>query len=253
MTRFAHVLLLLVLLLLPPSTVRGADLVDINTATGPQLESLPGIGPARADAILRDRDRNGHFATPADLQRVSGIGPGILSQLCHRIRAGDVQGCDGTEVGPHIVSTHVDPPERTPIAPVNVNLASLDELVALPRIGPTRAQAIITEREQNGPFESADDIERVSGIGPATVEGIRQWITVREDLNTTSRDRLLRVPGINMAIAEEILRQRDEMEGFVAIESLLGVDGIRPSDLDSLRRWVTVVPPSAAADTEPSE
>lgn len=55
--------------------------VDLNTATVAQLESLPGVGPATAAAIVDDRDRNGPFASVDDLDRVPGIGPAKLAAL----------------------------------------------------------------------------------------------------------------------------------------------------------------------------
>jgi competence protein ComEA len=55
--------------------------VDVNTATLEQLETLPGIGPTLAAAIVQERERNGPFQRVDDLTRVHGIGPGRLSQL----------------------------------------------------------------------------------------------------------------------------------------------------------------------------
>ncbi len=60
-----------------------------------------------------------------------------------------------------------------PPARLNVNEAEDFELILLPGIGPKTAQAITEYREQHGPFASLDDLKRVSGIGPATVERIR--------------------------------------------------------------------------------
>ena len=54
--------------------------IDLNTATAAELETLPGVGPATAAAIVDDRTRNGPFATVDDLDRVSGIGPAKLEQ-----------------------------------------------------------------------------------------------------------------------------------------------------------------------------
>ncbi len=60
---------------------------------------------------------------------------------------------------------------------VNINTATLEELNALPGIGPTTAQKIIDYRDENGAFSTIEDIMNVSGIGPATFEEIRNLIT----------------------------------------------------------------------------
>ncbi len=58
-----------------------------------------------------------------------------------------------------------------PASPVNVNTASAEEISqALNGIGETKAQAIVAQREANGPFKSADDLTVVQGIGPKTIE-----------------------------------------------------------------------------------
>lgn len=55
-------------------SLRGAGVVNINTASLEELDALPGVGPSTAQAILDDREKNGPFSSPEDLMRVSGIG-----------------------------------------------------------------------------------------------------------------------------------------------------------------------------------
>jgi competence protein ComEA len=61
---------------------------------------------------------------------------------------------------------------------VNINTATAAELETLPRIGPTTAQRILDYREENGLFQTIEDIQNVPGIGPATFEGFREMISV---------------------------------------------------------------------------
>ena len=61
---------------------------------------------------------------------------------------------------------------------VNVNTANATELEVLPGIGEVIAQAIIDHRTENGPFTSVDQLIDVSGIGDATLEDIRELVTV---------------------------------------------------------------------------
>lgn len=55
--------------------------IDLNLATQAELESLPGIGPARSRAIIAYREQNGPFAAVDEITAVSGIGQGILENL----------------------------------------------------------------------------------------------------------------------------------------------------------------------------
>lgn len=66
--------------------------------------------------------------------------------------------------------------ERTEL--VNLNTATLEELMTLPNIGQTRAQAILDYREEYGDFLTVEQITEVSGIGSGILESIQDYVTV---------------------------------------------------------------------------
>ncbi|OMF22415.1 hypothetical protein BK133_26415 [Paenibacillus sp. FSL H8-0548] len=61
--------------------------LDINRATAAELDGLKGIGPAKAQAIIEDRERNGSFTSAEDLLRVKGIGEKLLQGIKESIVA----------------------------------------------------------------------------------------------------------------------------------------------------------------------
>lgn len=91
-----------------------------------------------------------------------------------------------TEPEPGETTALTEPPtEATTASPgidgtgkVNLNTASLEDLKTLKGIGDSKAQAILDDRTENGPFASIEDLTRVSGIGQKTFENLRDQITV---------------------------------------------------------------------------
>ena len=79
--------------------------VNINTATKDELVSLKGVGEKRAQAIIDYRKKNGPFKTVDDLEKVPGIGPGIMKQIKSHI---SVSGPTTTDKPAATTSTKTD-------------------------------------------------------------------------------------------------------------------------------------------------
>jgi competence ComEA-like helix-hairpin-helix protein len=71
------------------------------------------------------------------------------------------------------------PSQPPPLASININTATVKELVALPGIGEKHARSIIASRNaRGGQFNSLDEIVQIDGIGPATVDKMRPYVFV---------------------------------------------------------------------------
>jgi competence protein ComEA len=64
----------------------------------------------------------------------------------------------------------------SPAGPVHLNTATLEDLDALPGVGPVTAQKILDYRQQHGAFSSVDELDAIPGIGPARLETLRKLV-----------------------------------------------------------------------------
>ncbi len=68
---------------------------------------------------------------------------------------------------------------------IDLNTATLEELMTLPGIGEVRARSILAYRETNGPFRQAADLMNVSGIGEGIFAKLRDYVYVEDDHEST--------------------------------------------------------------------
>ena len=153
-----------------------SERIDADRASAAELARLPRVGLALAKKIVADREAHGPFGGPAGLDRVPGIGPGLLAAI-----------------GPHLAFSGPSAPARTqPITPsqltsgqdapvVDLNAADVASLDALPGIGPSRALAVVRYRDAHGPFRAVQDLAQVPGFGPAALKRLAGRIRAGAD------------------------------------------------------------------------
>ena len=157
--------------------------VDVDVAGAAELTRLPKVGPRLAKVIVADRQEHGAFGSLAGLDRVSGIGPGLLKVLGPLVVFSGTAGPRGA--GAEVAQKSAPPvkasapPSCCPATPLNINSATAAELDALPGIGPAKAAAILQYREQHGPFTAVEELARVPGFGVAAVARLRERVAVR--------------------------------------------------------------------------
>lgn len=138
--------------------------IDINTADESALRRLPGVGPSRAAAIGRERSVGGPFRSPSDLTRIPGIGEGLAERLAPHL---DFE--SGADFSP----------QRPAPGRLDLNRAQINELEQITGIGPALAARIARIRGRRGGFDTLEDLLEVSGIGPKTLETLRDEAYVR--------------------------------------------------------------------------
>ncbi len=154
--------------------------IDVDRAGVLEIARLPRIGVALAKRIVADRDTRGPFGSLAGLDRVPGVGPGLLRQIEPHVTFSTGPAVAGTTtgVGAGGPAPPAAPRSRGPSAPLSLNSATAAQLDSLPGIGRARAAAIVRDRERRGPFPSVESLARVPGINPALVARLRDRLQV---------------------------------------------------------------------------
>jgi len=115
------------------------------------------------------------LSPPATLHKAIAAAGGDPSGLA------DIELSHGTRVVLNGGQAHVESMDELLVLglPIDINQASAQALETIPGIGPSKAAAIVKERTAEGAFASVDALVRVKGIGDATVEQMRPFVTVQ--------------------------------------------------------------------------
>jgi competence ComEA-like helix-hairpin-helix protein len=153
---------------------------------------------------------------------------------------------------------------------IDLDKASAEELTRLPRIGPGLAARIVADRSQRGPFGSLERLDRVPGIGPATLEALKPYASFSAasaasaarvpsassassaspagwsgeagllvTFNTAPADSLTHFPGIGPTRARAIVADRRNGP-YRSLEDLARVPGVGPATIRRLREHARV-------------
>lgn len=156
---------------------------------------------------------------------------------------------------------------ESPLGPgerLDPNRAPAEQLARLPGAGRAIAERIVAERG-SAPFRSVEDLQRVRGVGPATIEKWRPHVDLPAasartdpartgrpepavqdrrqtplDLNRATEAELERLPGIGPVLARRIIAWRDSAGGFRRVEQLEDVRGVGPAMMRRLAPLVRI-------------
>lgn len=171
-------------------------LIDLNTASEKELESIKGVGPATAKKIIAGRP----YKSVEDLKK-AGIPEKTIESMKPQVKVGTAPAPakPAAEVKPPSPAKETTAPAASTTTPqkatapavkapakaaapaklapgqkVNINTATKEQLEALPEIGPMKAQAIIDGR----PYKKTEDVMKVKGIKEGTFGKIKDSISV---------------------------------------------------------------------------
>lgn len=216
--------------------------VNLNEADSATLRTLPDVGSSRAQAILEYRKQGHVFRNHEDLKKVKGIGKQRSSKLRKYVKYGE---------------EYYEKPVSTEEIKINVNTASESRLKKLPGIGTVIAERIVNYRKHHGEFETYSDLDKVNGIGSATVKTLADEITGisgepspeesgvssrrgNVNINFADKNELETLPGVGPVTAEAIIQYRKEHGNFSSVEKLENVKGIGETTLKDIRPRATV-------------
>ncbi len=157
-------------------TASASATVDVNTATTVQLQTLPGVGPATADAIIKARP----FSDLKDFQaRVKGLSAADIAKLTPLVTFSGAAPATGSGSGKSATAAGTD----AKIAAlkksgkiINVNTASAADLQLLPHVGDKTAAEII----KNRPYKDLNDLKtKVKGIGDKSASDLAPFISFK--------------------------------------------------------------------------
>ena len=158
----------------PSSVAPGAVLVHVAGAVRrPGLYEFP-PGARIADAIEAARG----VKPGVDLDVLNLAEPLVDGQKIEVARRGPASPTLSSGTTTSSIPGATTSSATTPSAPINLNTADQAALESIPGVGPVTATAILEYRTQIGAFTSIDQLLDVSGIGPATLESIRPYVTL---------------------------------------------------------------------------
>ncbi len=207
---------------------------DPNTASVATLQSL-GFSVKLASTLEHYRTKGGYIKSGQDLFKIWGMPPDLATRLAPYVRTS----IKNTASKPWATAYK---PAYTQATPIDINTASVQEFEALKGIGPVLAARIVGFREKQGGFVKVQDILQVYGVKDSLLQALTPYLRLdvgrvpKSNLNQASVLQLVQKAGLQVVVAQAIVRWRQQNGAFVTFDELENFEGLSAASMAALRR-----------------
>lgn len=215
------------------ATVKDPFDFDPNTVSIATLQSL-GFSPKLANTLANYRAKGGLIKSGKDLYKIWGMPTLLADRLAPFVR----------------VSSKNSPSKpwasgftpATAAAAIDINTASLSQFEALSGIGPVLAARIVGFREKQGGFVKVQDLLMVYGVKDSLLSALAPYLRLddsrvpKANLNQASVLQLVQKAGLQVVVAQAVVRWRQQNGAFATFDELENFEGLSAAILAALKR-----------------
>ena len=216
------------------ASVKDPFVFDHNTASVTTLQSL-GFSAKLATTLDHYRAKGGIIKSGNDLFKIWGMPPDLATRLAPYVRTSIKNTASKTWAA-------ALRPGYPQAAPIDINTASISEFEALKGIGPVLAARIVGFREKQGGFVRVQDLLGVYGVKDSLLQTLAPYLRLEDgrvpksNLNQASVLQLVQKAGLQVVVAQAIVRWRQQNGAFANFEALENFEGLRAASMAALRR-----------------
>jgi competence ComEA-like helix-hairpin-helix protein len=216
------------------ATVKDPFVFDPNTASVATLQSL-GFSAKLANTLDHYRAKGGIIKSGNDLFKIWGMPPDLASRLAPYVRTSIKNTASKTW------ATALRP-GYAQAAPIDINTASISEFEALKGIGPVLAARIVGFREKQGGFVRVQDLLQIYGVKDSLLQTLAPYLRLEDglvpksNLNQASVLQLVQKAGLQVVVAQAVVRWRQQNGAFATFDELENFEGLSAASMAALRR-----------------
>lgn len=186
--------------------------VDINTADAQEFEKLYGIGKVYSERIVKYRNKIGGFSSIEQLKEVYGIHDTVYQKFKHQLRISFSNKSTMSASANNIK--------------IEVNSASVEELIQLKGIGSVYAKRIVEFRDKLGGFYAIEQLKDVYGIHDTVYQKLATQIYIKPssikkiNINKATLEELISNPYFFSTLAKQVVGYRTKVKPFENVEDL---------------------------------